>query len=306
VGAADVSLAVIFLWPVLFVFAYEATRRVWLRLVSLVLAPASIAALGLALVLRPGSEAGRILVASPWLGNSVLAILLLPYVLLILDLSLSAEAPWQIARFLRRVAAIPTGALAAGLLAAAFVFPPFSAERPQVVQVTRYVDLVADRSRVEVSSSAPLGTIRYAEAGSVRTVRTRARSRLLPAESPGELLEIRSSDVAVLDRRNVTFSLEPQGAPESIEVAILSPERFLLFDSSFPATRDESGRIYSLHIGRYPPVPLSVEVTLPQGARFTLAVRLTYDNIPASVEVPGRHRVMRSRMIVDGGLDFGT
>ena len=306
VGVADVSLAVIFLWSVFFAFVYEVTRLTWLRLLALVLAPASIAAIGLSLVLRPGSEAGRFLVMSPVQGNLVLAVLLLPYVLLLLDLSLSAEAPWQIARFLRRVAPIPMGGLLAALLAAAFLFPPFGPGRPQIVEVTRYVDLVADRSRIEISSSAPLGTIRYAEAGAVRTVNTRAQSRLLPAESPGDLLEIRASDVAVLDRRNVTFSVRPQGSPESVEIAILSPDRFVLFDSSFPATRDESGRVYSLHIGRYPPLPLSIDVTLPEGARFTLAVRLTYENIPTSVELPGRHRVVRSRMVVDDELDFRT
>ncbi len=306
VGVSDVSLAAVFLWPFLLVFVYEATRWTWLRLLTLVLAPASIAAIGLALVLRPGSAASRILLLTPVLGNFVLAVLLLPYVLLLLDLTLSAEAPRRIAGFLRRTAAAPAGVLVGALLLAALVFPPFGPGRPQLIEVTRYVDLVAGRSRIEVSSIAPLGTIRYADSGSVRTIRTRARSRLLPAESPGELLQVRSSSVPVLDRQNVTFSVEPEGSPESIEVAVLSPDRFLLFDSSFPATREESGRVYSLHIGRYPPVPLSIELTLPQGSRFTLAVRLTYDNMPTSVELPGRHRVVRSRMIVDEGLDFRT
>ncbi len=306
VGVADVSLAVIFMWPVLIVFVYAATRRTWLRLLALVLAPASTAIIGMSLVLHPGGDAGRFLVMAPVQGNLVLAVMLLPYVLLLLDLSLSAEAPWHIARFLRRVAPVPVGSSLAALLATALLFPPFGPERPQIVEVTRYVDLTASRSRIEISSSAALGTIRYAEGGVVHTVRTRARSRLLPAESPGELLQISTSGVAVLDRKNVTFSVQPQGSPESIEIAILSPERFVLFDSSFPATRDESGRIYSLHIGRYPPLPLSVDLTLPQGTRFTLAVRVTYENMPTSVELPGRYRVVRSRMIVDEGFDFRT
>ena len=110
----------------------------------------------------------------------------------------------------------------------------------------------------------------------------------------------------VLDRENVTLELEPQGNPESIEVAILSQEKFLLYDSSFPATRDESGKVYTLHVGRYPPVPLAVELTLPRGQRFNLAVRLRYDDMPTSIELPGRNRIVRSRMIVDDGFDFRT
>jgi len=306
VGVADISLAVIFLWPVFFVFIYEASRRTWLRLLALFLAPASIAAIGLALILRPGSVAAGVLLTAQLRGNFVMAVLLLPYALLLLDLTFSATLPRAIAQLVRRKAWVVAGALSTALLAAALLYPPFGPRRPQLVEVTRYVDLAAGRSRVEVSSSAPLGTIRYADQGSVLTVKTRARSRLLPSETPGELLAIRASSTAVLDRENVTLLLEPQGNPERIELAVLSPESFLLFDSSFPATRDESGKVYTLHVGRYPPAPLAVELTLPQGAAFTLAVRLHYENMPTSVEIPGRHRIVRSRMIVDDGFDFRT
>ncbi len=306
VAAANVSLAVIVLWPLFFIFLYEATRRTWLRLLALVLAPATIAGIGLALILQPGSDAGRIVLAAPVRGNFVVAVLLLPYVLLLLDMTLSAPFSEAVTRAVRGAAPVVTAALSAALLAAALVFPPFGPQRPQVIDVTRYVDLTAGSSRIEVTSSAPLGRIRYAESGSVRTVATRARSRLLPAEAPGDLLAIRASSTPMLDRENVTLEIEPQGNPESIELAILSQERFLLYDSSFPASRDESGRVYTLHVGRYPPVPLEVELTLPQGQMFTLAVRLRYDDMPTSVELPGRNRVVRSRMVVDDGFRFRT
>ncbi len=306
VAAANVSLAVILLWPVFFVFLYEATRWTWLRLLCLVLAPASIAGVGLALILQPGSDAGRIVLTAPLRGNFVVAVLLLPYVLLLLDMTLSAPFSEAVTRAVRRAAPAVTAALSVALLAAALAFPPFGPLRPQVIDVTRYVDLTARSSRIEVTSSAPLGRIRYAESGSVKTVATRAKSRLLPAEAPGDLLTIRAASTPMLDRENVTVAIEPRGNPESIELAILSQEKFLLYDSSFPATRDQSGRAYTLHVGRYPPVPLEVELTLPQGQTFTLAVRLRYDDMPTSVELPGRNRVVRSRMIVDDGFRFRT
>jgi hypothetical protein len=140
----------------------------------------------------------------------------------------------------------------------------------------------------------------------VKTISTRARTRLLPSETPGNMLSVRSSSVPVLDRENVTLWLEPEGSPENVEVAIVSPDKFLLFDSSFPGTRDESGRVYTLHIGRYPPQPLAIELTLPRGGRFSVAIRLTYENAPTSVELPGRNRIVRSRMVVDDGFDLRT
>jgi hypothetical protein len=306
VGIADVSLTVVLLWPLVFVFIYGIVRRAWAHVLTLVVAPATTAAIGLALVVRPESAAARMLILSPVQGNLVLAVLTLPYVLLFLDVTVSEMVPRPVVRALRRRGPAVAAALTTALLAATLAFPAFGPRRPQVIDVVRYVDLVGARSRVEVTSSAPLGTIRYEQAGVITEVRTRGRFRLLPSDVPGGLLTMRAAGSVVLDRENVSLEVRPAGSPESLEVVVVSDEKFLLFDSSFPATGDDSGKSYVLHIGRYPPVPLTVELTLPRGGRFTITARASYDKVDNGVKIPGRGRLVRSRLVVDGGLDLRT
>jgi hypothetical protein len=59
----------------------------------------------------------------------------------------------------------------------------------------------------------------------------------------------------------------------------------VLYDASFPYERQPDGRRYALLIGANPPLPLAVQVTLPQGRSYSVEISLEYDRPPLEYRV---------------------
>jgi hypothetical protein len=99
-----------------------------------------------------------------------------------------------------------------------------------------------------------------------------------------------------LDRRNITLNLEPRGQPVGVQISLASPEEFVLYDASFPYQREPDGRRYELLIGANPPLPLAVQVTVPQGRHFVVEIRLDYDRLPLEYQVLAPGKSVRARL----------
>ena len=66
----------------------------------------------------------------------------------------------------------------------------------------------------------------------------------------------------------------------------------MLYDSSFPAVR-LGPRSYRLLVGAFPPDPLSLQVSLPIGAVFTLTLTAEFDSPLIGVQVQTRTEYAR-------------
>jgi hypothetical protein len=176
--------------------------------------------------------------------------------------------------------------------------------------IARYV---IDRTRqtgatnvLELDSPAPLGTIQVWDGSKTVELRSRARQLRIGLPDPGELLETRTSSVAFLDRKNVSVRLVPAGQPYRVSLRLSSPEEFVLFDANFPYLREPDGRQYRILVGANPPVPLSVQLTVPRDRDFRLSIELEYLRPPTAFSVSGQDKSFRSRLTYRSVLEVRT
>jgi hypothetical protein len=174
------------------------------------------------------------------------------------------------------------------------------------VRADYLVDRVSGVARVELASAGPLRDLYLREPGGLRVVDTRARyfSRALPPIA--ELLTPQVTEVGFLDRKNVNLDLRPKGSPVRIRLSVSAPEEFVLYDANFPYQREPDGRRYTLLIGANPPLPLQVQLTLPQARSFALGLELEYGEPPAGFEAFGDRAAVRSRLTYRMRLELKT
>jgi hypothetical protein len=165
---------------------------------------------------------------------------------------------------------------------------------------------VSGEARVELASPAPLRGLYLRDPGGLRVVNTRARFARRPLPRIEDLVVPRVTAVGFLDRKNVNLTLQPLGSPVRIRLTVSAPEEFVLYDANFPYQREPDGRRYTLLIGVNPPLPLSVQLTLPQAHSFALSLELEYGEPPAGFEAFGDQAEVRSRLTYRMGLELKT
>jgi hypothetical protein len=78
---------------------------------------------------------------------------------------------------------------------------------------------------------------------------------------------------AFLDRTVWSLRFDGSLPPDEVDLELVSEEPLTIFDCSFPLVLDPSGQSARIVIGRQPPLPLGLRLTLPQGASARLLVR---------------------------------
>jgi hypothetical protein len=191
-----------------------------------------------------------------------------------------------------------------------FLYTPYDSERPQPVVARYVIDRTAGgangRNLLELDSPAPLGTLWLWDGSRTLKLQTRSRQMRVELPNPGELLETFSSSVAFLDRKNVSLRLAPAGQPYRVYLRLSSPEEFTLFDANFPYLREPDGKEYRILVGANPPVPLSVQLTVPRDRDFRLTIEMEYLRPPTEYSVSGRDKSFRSRLTYRSVLDVRT
>lgn len=87
-----------------------------------------------------------------------------------------------------------------------------------------------------------------------------------------------------LERRDWSLELESPGAPDSVRLKITSPEPLIIRNSTFPYRISPGERDAEIYIGRFPPSPLSMVLTLAPVSRLDLEWILEYDRLPYEVQ----------------------
>jgi hypothetical protein len=293
VALVDISLTVYFIVPLVLIIAYELLHSVAARAVLTFLAAAELLLFGVLLFLEPGTSFQRSVLLSSVRGNLLLAAAGAPFVVLVLDLSHGLARPSAALR--RTVAGALTG-LSLVLIAGALVIPAFGPGRPQPVRVGQLVDADSGENRVLVTSPARLGKITV-RSGTIRTdVESTGRRVEVAGADPGSLLRASAQNVAILDRDNVKLVLRVRGRPQRLEIAISSERAFVVYDSAFPVSRELEGRRHVFHIGDFPPSPLELDVTLPEGRSFTVEVTAEYTDPPVPLDVEGEYLAVERRL----------
>lgn len=143
----------------------------------------------------------------------------------------------------------------------------------------------------EIDLECPIAIREYTVVTRDSAVRTATGARR--AKAPLDLvpapLLVSTAGSAFLDRQNVVVTLAPAAGselrPYRVTLRLVGDSDFVLFDASLPFLRDPSAREYAIRVGANPPSPLSVELTLPRGVGFELAITAEYLSFPQDIAV---------------------
>jgi hypothetical protein len=303
----NLSFSYYFLWAFACALLFSATSNRVLKLLAFLASPYWILKAVLELFSLPVLSFCRVVLLSKLWGNLLLAGVLLPFILMYIRLHL--VFPWfriSSRRTRRVLSSSLLGAILAGLAAFFLLYSPYGPGRPQPVSAEYLVDRDSGQSRVELASPDPLGELYLLEPGGLRVVQTRARSAWRPLPPIPDLVTPRLTEVGFLDRKNIHLGLQPVGSPTRVRLTVSAPEEFVLYDANFPYQREPDGRRYTLLIGANPPLPLDVQLTLPQARSFSLGLELEYGRPPAGFQTFGEQAEVRSRLTYRLSLELKT
>ena len=291
----NISFTYYFLWAFVFALLFSAVRLKPLKALFFIASPYWILKSLFELFTLPRLAFCRIVLLSRLAGNMLLAIVLLPFILMLVRLYMLPPRPRRAGRLLRyRIAVIFFSLFLVCLLSLFMLYDPYNAEHLQTVTAEYTIDLIDSRSFLTLASPAPLGTIALKDSEGVMTIESRARSYILPLEELPDLLETRITSTGFLDRRNVNLEFSSSARPYRLSLRLRSSEEFVLYDANFPTQRDPDGQEYRILIGSNPPLPLPLQLTLPQDMSFELHITLEYLNLPQGYELSGAYKQFSS------------
>ncbi len=306
-AAINISFTYYFLWAFACALLFTAASSRIVKLLAFVASPYWILKTVLELFSLPVLRFCHVVLLSKLWGNLLLAAVLLPFILMYIRLHL--VLPWfriSSRRTRRILSASLFGAILAGLAGFFLLYSPYGPGRPQPVTAEYLIDRDSGQTRVELASPDPLRDLYLLEPGALRVVDTRARSTWRPLPTIADLVTPGLTEVGFLDRKNIHLALQPVGSPVRIRLTVSAPEEFVLYDANFPYQREPDGKRYTLLIGVNPPLPLDVQLTLPQARSFEVGLELEYGGPPAGFEAFGDRAAVRSRLTYRMRMELKT
>ena len=234
--AFELSFSFYFLWALVWSAVLLVSRWRWLQFAALGLGPVWLfkAAYDV-LGPQPDLELTRWVLASPVAGNFVLAVLFFPFLLQVAAWHFSGQRHQHRNEGLRAAIQLALWGLAT-LTAGLAVLRVEPAHPAAVVPAVEHIDLTKGR--------------------------------------PAGLWSTQVTRSAFLDRTvwNLTFfgSLDP----EEVELDLVSDAPLTIFDCSFPLVLEPEGHKARIVVGRQPPLPLVLRITLPQATSARLEVKV--------------------------------
>ena len=270
----SISFSYYFLWALLCAFMFSITRRKTLMPLWLILAPLWFLVAAYVIFSRPELGAISTLLLSPLRGNAILALILLPFLLMLvrIDFLLSPPSPGKALFSLRLLSAV-TGVVSVAFIAFVVVINPFDNEHRQPVEVREQLDHETKERLIEFRSPAPLPSLEFVLGDERYQIETAARQYSLQPEGLPELVDTAVFQQEFLDRIQTRLTLEPHQPFGDLTIRLSAPESFLLFDSNFPFRMGADGRSAEIFVGTAPPIPVEVEYTVPAGIPIEARLR---------------------------------
>ena len=201
---------------------------------------------------------------SPFWGNLFLALLILPFLLMVIRLDFLFRHPTYMQQkiILRNAGILASTATLIGILYL-FGFSPYSETVPQPVEVIEKIDGNAQSRLVRIQSDAPIEALMLAGPGSPQSIITGVRQISFESPVDEELIQTEIERESFLDRERFLISLSARVPPEHILLQFSGRGEFLVYDVNFPFTLNPDRKSADIHIGRNPPLPLTVDIVFP-------------------------------------------
>ncbi len=302
-GLLDFSLAYYFVWALIWAVLFSIVRWRWFKIAFILIATGWLVKALVDVFTLPALDVVRAILLSRVKGNIIIALIILPFLFMIIRVDLLFRHPRR-HRGITVIRAIDTllGISTAGLVVYLSLYPVYGPGRPQPISVQERMNLNTDRQQIEVTSPAPIRRIELKTPDIAQAISTRARSYTTSLKGARSLLGETTQSSAFLDRKRIDLKIDPVGKPYSVQVKLSSSKQIVIFDANFPFSYSPTGQEASIHVGVNPPFPLDVQFTLPQSANVRVTLVLTYNELPVPLEVTGTDITVQKTLVVQKEL----
>lgn len=267
----DIALCYYFLWGFLCSWGFSFFKRKRIKLLFLFIAPLPLYRITYDLFTTPELPMIRVLLHSST-GNFLLAFMLLPFLLMVIRIDFLLRHPafhkpgWGVKSVI-----LLSGALTMGLTGYLLSFSPFPT-KPIPVLWNEVVDFESGTHSLTISGITYLkeGTFPYETYPIEIPPKSRKVETFLPmVEDP---LHLQVHKTSFLNRTTYHLTFTSTIPVNLLECALEAPEDTVIYGSNFPITPLVGTRFSKVFIGKTPPQPLSLILTLPQKNPFTLHI----------------------------------
>ena len=263
-AAIDVSTTPYFLWAYLFAFFFSILRLRVLKLMSFLISTIWLFQFSLEVFSSPLLSVAGSLVSSTSVENLIIAVVLLPFVLMLVRVDfLFRKGPITGRNALAvtvLVALIAGGLAGGGYLIFAW---PFGPGNPQPITMTETINRTAGRHTVVFESDASLGTFDVEFGDETLAVQTDERRFAIQFQDIPELVSLSQTERQFLNRSRRRLTIDPVVKLSQADVTLRSQEEIAILDANFPVGPVESGTTVQFQIGPSPPTPLIIDYTVP-------------------------------------------
>lgn len=287
-AAINFSLVWYPLWALIFGLVFSLVPSRGLKVFAFLAAPLPfLAALFSALLSQEPRAAAFLVVPDLW-GNLLLAVISLPFLLMVIRIDLLLRHPIRgRTNIATEVLAYGSALAAAGCLVWASVYSPFNAERPQPVSLVERIDQDRNLHELVVESPAPLGSLRLEYGGETLTVDTDSRVTIFSLPPPNPVVTLEAEGSAFLTRKRHLLEIDAPENPRGLEVRLVSAEPLLVYDAAYPYEMAAENRVAVFDIGASPPMPFEMDLILPGELSALAEVEISWDRSFAGVYLVG-------------------
>ncbi|MBN1524211.1 MAG: hypothetical protein JW904_07015 [Spirochaetales bacterium] len=288
ISMINISFSYYFIWALIFIILFTLMRKRFLKILFFLFSPILIIGILYDIFAIPQYRFCEIILFDKIAGNLLIAVIILPFVLLLIRIRLLFRYH---AKFLFSSRTIIFSGLFLLVCTAAisvmFIYSPYSADNPAPITITRTVDNDTNRHFLSFSSPVRLPVMQLNEEDFSGTVRVNSREYSLSLPGTHDYFSSRLTKKSFLNRINISIQLFPEGEPQIIECVLSSPTPFVLYDANFPFSKSEEANLYRIHIGANPPKNTSIEMTLPPGNVYDFSVTMRYKTPPDTLDLTG-------------------
>lgn len=291
-GALNISFAYYVLWACVWAFLFSLVSSRLVKAACLLASPIWLVKAVFDVFTLPEMNISRVLILSRVEGNLIMALVLLPFLCMLIRLDFMFRHPRKrTKRILMTLIYASLGVAFAVLLVLLLFFERYDSSSPQPVHIAEEVVITADGDSTSasavISSPTSIAGLRVETGSESFLIEERVSETIVPVQGKDGLAIVSSETSEFLGRKRIRLEVGSVGRPDLVQLLIESEDELILYDANFPYSYDSFGAA-KIHIGRNPPLPLAVEFTLPASQTGKLGVWMTYDTAPSSLTITGR------------------
>ncbi len=304
VTVINVSFSYYFAWAFICAFIFSLLKRRFLKLILLCLAPFWLFKMVYDVFTLPSLKVIEFILYSRLAGNLLFALFVLPFVLMLIRLSLLHKHAVGKRQRIQHLSLLLFFGVSS-LFFAVYIYltdPWNHADQP--VYVEESIDLVSRTRYMQISSPAPIGDLSISGSGYNSELHETQRESLVPGSTIPELISITEMIEPFLDRRRITLKIESIGFPSDMTAALTGDEQIIVYDANFPFSNLAREKRTEIYIGKNPPNPLLLEFTIPREADLVLHLEVVYKVLPYDLRIEGEKKKIYTLLRVKDQINF--